>query len=95
MEYYDAIFMHIDIDKIQPKGLSNAICHWSMLCRGPNSENSWNVLEYFDKILHTHYYLQELDTEIANAIYHQSRLCRGPYSENSRLCQGLNSKKAY
>ena len=33
------LYRHIDIDKIEPKGLQNAIYHWSRLCRDPNSEN--------------------------------------------------------
>ena len=30
----------IDIEKIYPKGLSNAICHRSGICQGPNSDRS-------------------------------------------------------
>ena len=55
--------IHIDIDKIYIKGLSNAIYIWSRLCRASNSgkkKKTWNwqyllnFLEYFDRILHTY-----------------------------------------
>ena len=54
--------------------LSNEIWDWSRFCRGSNSEKKWNwpyllnLLVYFDKILHTHYYWHDLDRGVAKSI---------------------------
>ena len=58
--------IHTDIDKMYPMRLSNDIWDWSRFCRGSNAEKSetgplLNLLVYFDKILHTHYYWHDLD----------------------------------
>ena len=53
--------------------LSNDIWDGSRFCRGSNSEKKWswpyllNLLVYFDKILHTHYYGHDLDRGIAKS----------------------------
>ena len=53
--------------------LSNDIWERSRFCRGSNSEKKWNwpyplnLLVYFDKILHTHYFWHDLDTGIAKS----------------------------
>ena len=53
--------------------LSNDIWDWSRFCWGSNSEKKWNwpyplnILVYFDKILHTHYYWYDLDRGIAKS----------------------------
>ena len=62
--------IYIDIDKMYPKRLSNVI--WDS--RGSNSEKQWHWLcllkpfEYFDKIVHTHYYWRELDKGILSSV---------------------------
>ena len=53
--------------------LSNDIWGRWRFCRGSNSEKKWNwpyplnLLVYFDKILHTHYYWHDLDRRIAKS----------------------------
>ena len=53
--------IHVDIDKLQSKGLPNVIFHTTLsrLCRGKNSKIKKPAIAleqcyYFDKSLHTH-----------------------------------------
>ena len=65
--------IHIDINKMLPVRLSNAIWDRSRLCRGSNSKKKWNwpyplnILVYFDKTLHIHYYWHDLDRGLAKS----------------------------
>ena len=73
--------IHIDIDKMLPKRLSNVIWDWPTRCRGSDSEKQWNwpylleLFEYFDTIMHKHCYWRELDRGIAKCHLFFMKFC--------------------
>ena len=77
--------------------LSNDIWGRSRFCRGSDSEKKWNwpyplnLLVYFDKILHTHYYWHDLDRGIANS---SPRDCKMTFN-NGRGCAELQILKKW
>ena len=48
-----------------------------------------NWVEYFDKLLHKHWYWQDLTQEIWNVTFHWSRFCRAPNSEKLKMALSL------
>ena len=48
-----------------------------------------NWVKFFDKLLHKHWYWQDLAQEIANDIFHWSGLCQAPNSEKVVMALSL------
>ena len=77
--------------------LSNHIWDRPRFCRGSNSEKMWNwayplnLLVYFDKILHTHYYWHDIDRGIAKS---STRGCKMTFN-NGRGCAELQILKKW